>query len=231
MADFDDKDCLHRYRALMRVRPELFANPPDALVKIVSDPAEIDAARRQEIERRARQALPADDVRIGVLAADHYLGCLLRDAVQFSDGRLGVYNRVVTGAGGVVLPLLPDGIALIRIFRHALRRWFLEAPGGSFEDGADPRDEVRREMREEIGADASELFELGTVSTSPGLTSETLQLFAARVGRVGHPELAEGIAEIRVIPYGAVSGMILGGDINDGPTIAAITRAQLKGLF
>lgn len=231
MAQFDDRDCLGRYRHLMRARPELFANPQGALIEIVATSTDMERAQHQEMERRRRNGLPSDDVRVGVLAADHYLGWLVRDAVRFPDGRFGVYNRVLTGAGGVVLPLLPDGVALIQIFRHAARRWFLEAPGGSFDEGADPRNEARREMQEEIGAEASDLIDLGTVATSPGLTSETLQLFAARISQIGQPERGEGIGAIRIVPYHAIGDAVLAGEINDGPTIAAILRARLKGLF
>lgn len=231
MTQFDDADCLGRYRALMSSRPDLFANPAGGLIEIITDSANIASAQRQELERRAHQSLVEDDVRVGILAEDPYLRWLVRDAVRFSDGRLGVYNRVLSGPGGLVLPLLPDGVALIEIFRHAARRWFLEAPGGSFDPAEDPREEVRREMQEEIGAEATDLVDLGSVATSPGLTNETLRLFAARIDRVGHPETAEGIAGIRVVPYAALDEMILSGQINDGPTIVAITRARLKGLF
>jgi ADP-ribose pyrophosphatase len=231
MGHFDAADCFDRYRVLMRTRPNLFVNPLGGLIGILTNPDEVTAARQQEIERRSRSSLPVDDLRVGVLATDHYLGWLVRDAVRFSDGSMGLYNRVLTGPGGLVLPLLPTGVALIQIFRHAARRWFLEAPGGSFDQGEDFRNEVRREMHEEIGANAMELVELGSVATSPGLTNETLSLFAARIDRVGHPETAEGISGIRIVPFAGLDDLILNGDINDGPTIVAIMRARLKGLF
>jgi ADP-ribose pyrophosphatase len=170
-------------------------------------------------------------LRAGVLAEDPYIGYVIRDAVRFSDGRLGLYNRVVASGGVVVLPILGDAIALIRIFRHASRRWSFEAPQGFVPAGHDPAEEARREVIEEMGATVGELTSLGVVYTSTGLTSENLKMFAAQITAVGDPQRSEGIESIGIVPKGDIDRLVLDGTICDGPTMSLILRARMRGLL
>ena len=171
------------------------------------------------------------DLRVGLLAEDVYVGYVVRDAVRFANGRLGLYNRVIASGGIAVLPILGESIALIRIFRHAPRRWSLEAPQGFVPDGADPAEETRRELMEEIGAPATELIPLGVVYTSTALTSENLKMFAARISSVGRPQRSEGIDSISIISKREINDLLFDGTICDGPTTTLITKARLHGLL
>ena len=117
-------------RSLQAAQPDLFVNPPDCPTQILLDRAEIQKAKEAARTNRAAQGMPTHDLRVGLLADDAYIGHIVRDAVRFADGTLGLYNRIVASGGITVLPILGDAIALIRIFRHAPRRWFLEAPQG-----------------------------------------------------------------------------------------------------
>lgn len=228
---YDNEHCLRRYWALRRSEPELFENPKGCPTSIVLDETEIRRIQDAvEVERTAAD-WPVDDLRVGVLAEDYYVGYIVRDAVRFSDGRPGLYNRVVASGGIVVLPILNDSIALIRIFRHAARRWFLEAPQGLVPPGADPAEEARRELIEEMGATVGELTSLGVVYTSTALTSENLKMFAAQISATGAPQLSEGIDDVRIIPKGDIDRLLLDGTICDGPTTALITQSRLRGLL
>lgn len=227
----DDDPYLHRYHALRAAEPQLFVNPDGCPTEILFGADEIRSAQNDVLAERAAEGWPTDDLRVGVLAEDPYVGYVIRDAVRFADGRPGLYNRVVATGGIVVLPILDESIALIRIFRHAARRWFLEAPQGLVPPGADPAEEARRELIEEMGATVGELTAMGVVYTSTALTSENLKMFAAKISATGAPQLSEGIDDVRIIPKGDIDKLLLDGTICDGPTTSLIAQARLRGLL
>ena len=73
MSDFDSADCLERYFSLVDEHPDRFENPPGEIYEILLDPPRIDRARREALDRRRAEGLPADDTRVGVIAVDPYL--------------------------------------------------------------------------------------------------------------------------------------------------------------
>jgi ADP-ribose pyrophosphatase len=228
---FDDDECLRRYGALREQYPQWFENSAGCPTQILFSPDEIRAAQASVRAERAALGYPTSDLRVGVLAEDHYIGFVVRDAVRFSDGRYGLYNRVLAQGGVAVLPVLRDGIALIHIFRHALRRWSLEAPQGWVGMTEVHAEVGRRELQEEMGAVAGEMVPLGKLATSTGLTSENLTLFAAPIDGVGEPQRNEGIDSIRIILKGEIDDLVRKGTIGDGPSITLIARARLAGLL
>ncbi|HWK96703.1 MAG TPA: NUDIX hydrolase [Pseudolabrys sp.] len=231
-SDQEEEPSIQRYRELLASNPELFGNPDGCPTKLLFNADEIDQAKRDVLVQRQGWGWPVNDLRVGVVAEDPYIGYVIRDAVRFYDGKLGLYNRVVASGGIVVLPILPDGsIALIRIFRHPARRWFLEAPQGLVLPGAEPAEEARREMMEEMGATVDELTPLGVVYTSTALTSENLKMFAARISSFGDPQRSEGIESIQTIAKGDIDRLVLDGTITDGPTMSLILRARIRGLL
>jgi ADP-ribose pyrophosphatase len=228
MNDFDSADCLTRYRALVRDRPECFANPEGDIYQILFDDHLIDRARREARAFREAEGLPTGDTRVGVLADDPYL-LVLRDAVRFADGRYGLYNRLIVPAGAAVLPVLDDSIALLHRFRHGTRQWHLEAPRGSFSGIGTRAEEAERELMEEIGVKPQELVDLGELHSTTGVFDELHQLYLARIASVGQPDRHEAIESIKVLPISNVERLIADGTITDGPTLALFLRARLRG--
>lgn len=227
-----DDECLRRYHELRAAEPQYFDHPEDCPTQILVTPGEIEQAQHDVLLQRQAMGWPVDDLRVGILAEDPYIGYFVRDAVRFFDGKLGLYNRVVASGGIVVLPVLPDGnIALIRIFRHAARRWFLEAPQGFFLEGSDPAEEARRELNEEIGAEVEELVPIGVVFTSTAMTSENLKMFVGRISATGAPQRSEGIESIHTIAAADIDRLVDDGTICDGPTMSLILRARICGLL
>ncbi|MCB1083026.1 MAG: NUDIX hydrolase [Simkania sp.] len=125
--------------------------------------------------------------RVGIVKEDQYL-YWIRDAVRFPSGALGTYDRILWKSGlerppGVgVLPILPDGRVLVNLnYRHATRSWEIELPRGMRRAGESIEDAALRELQEETGATALELFYLGEISPDSGILSQPIPLFIGKV--------------------------------------------------
>jgi len=85
--------CLRRYRELRARKPEIFGNPSGCPTTILFEAGEIKRAQKDVLDERHAAGWITDDLRVGVLAEDPYVGHVIRDAVRFFDGKLGLYNR------------------------------------------------------------------------------------------------------------------------------------------
>ncbi|MEU9957357.1 NUDIX domain-containing protein [Streptomyces sp. NPDC050982] len=195
---------------------------PDG-IDIISD--EVEAAQA------ATAAGVAPD-RIGVVHADPYI-TVVRDPVRFPDDQLGVYGRIFSTSGVpgvVVLPLLDDLIILVEHFRHATRSWHIEAPRGFGRSGSTDELNAARELSEEIGSEVIEMIPLGIVYPDTGMLADHAALFAARIESVGELDKMEGIRRVVPMTGFEIREAMHDGTVNDGFTIAAVTRAWLAGL-
>jgi ADP-ribose pyrophosphatase len=229
MSDYDAEECLARYFELVRRRPEQYVNPPGDIYEILLEPNQIAHAQAEALRVRRRDGLPADDTRVGVLADDPFL-MVTRDAVRFADGSYGLYNRLMVPSGAAILPVLGDRIVLLNRFRHGTRMWHLEAPRGSF-SGASHEDDARRELFEEIGANALEMMDLGFLHSTTGCLDEMHHLYMARIDGLGSPEKHEAIVDFAQLTVTETERKISASDITDGPTLALFLRARLRRLL
>lgn len=95
-------------------------------------------------------------------------------------GRL-TSREVIEHAGAVVVLALDTDrrLALVRQYRHAVRRHLLELPAGTLEAGEDPLCTAQRELEEETGLRAAHWQSLGSFFSSPGFLHEELHAFFA----------------------------------------------------
>lgn len=228
--EYDADHCLRRYFELVRERPERFVNPPGHIYEILLDPERIAHAQAEAVRSRRLEGLSVADTRVGVLSEDPYL-VTMRDAVRFADGSYGLYNRLMVPSGAAILPLLNDSVVLLNRFRHGTRRWHLEAPRGSFSGVGSRMDEARRELLEEIGADATAMVPLGQLHSTTGCLDEEHELFLARIDAIGVPDRHEAIQSLDVLPVARVEALIADGTITDGPTLTLFLRGRLGGHF
>jgi ADP-ribose pyrophosphatase len=230
----DDQTRTAMYANLREGFPDLFVNPPGADFEILFDPADVAAAEQSQAEELAKYGMPATMAETGVVYADPFV-MLLRDAVRRPGGEFGTYLRVVpfgNANGVVILPVHNGQIVLVRHFRHATRGWQWEVPRGFGLPGADPADDARRELSDEIGVQAEKLHELGVVYPDSGLTASAVHLFLAEV--TDEPQVAdrdEGITEVRHVSPDEMTAMIADETINDGFTINAYARAVVRGYL
>jgi len=230
MSDYDAEGCLARYFELVKQRPEQYVNPPGDIYEILLDRDRIAHAQAEAVRARRRDGLSTDDTRVGILADDPYL-MLTRDAVRFADGSYGLYNRLMVPSGAAILPVLGDRLVLLNRFRHGTRRWHLEAPRGSFSGTASHEEDARRELFEEIGANAVEMIDLGYLHSTTGCLDEAHHLYMARIDGVGIPEKHEAIVEFTNLTVTDAEKKIADSEITDGPTLALFLRARLKKLL
>ncbi|GGQ75572.1 NUDIX hydrolase [Couchioplanes azureus] len=223
------------YASLRESFPELFVNPPGAAFEILTEPAEVEAAERAQAADLARAGMPASMAETGVVFADPYT-TIVRDAVRTRSGRYGTYGRTISpgnASGVVVLPRVAEGIVLLHHFRHSTRSWHLEIPRGFGTPGvADPVEDARRELREEIGVAAAAVHDLGSYYPDTGATTTAVRLFLAEVTKTpSAADAEEGIDAIRIVTPDELASLIADATISDGYTIAAYTRAVLRGLL
>lgn len=90
-------------------------------------------------------------------------------------------REIVEHPGAVAVVAVDDEgcVALVRQLREATRQRLLELPAGTAEEGEEPLETARRELREECGLTGGEWRELAAFWTTPGFCRERMHVFAA----------------------------------------------------
>jgi len=152
---------------------------------------------------------------------------LYRDVVTLPDGSDSVREYCKHNGGVCVLPLTDENEVLcVRQYRYAHREITLEIPAGKLEaKDTDVREAALRELKEETGAECSELIYLGKMYPSPALLSEVIHMYLARGLVFGEsaPDEDEFI-ECDRIPLQKLVGMVCAGEIPDSKTQLAVLR-------
>lgn len=132
-----------------------------------------------------------------------------RFAVRVDDG----YEIAVTPpAVAIVAVDADDRVVLVRQRRPAAGAELLELPAGLIDDGEDPLEAAKRELREETGLRGGDWRLLASFWSSPGFTDEHVTVFAAtgldegendldddeevEVVRLGRSEIEAGVADL-----------------------------------
>lgn len=136
-------------------------------------------------------------------------------------------------AGVRTLPVYKEKFGLIKIYRHPIREYSWELPGGFIEPNELPAFSALRELKEEAGIICEEknLIDLGTFSSDPGLTSSKINLFSAEQCKLA-PQTQQhelGISKFEWFSEEKIEEYIKKGLIHDISTILAIYRREKIG--
>lgn len=159
---------------------------------------------------------------------------VVRDTVLLPNGKESFREFCLHKGAVAVIPVTEDNeVIMVRQFRYAHGREFLEIPAGKL-DSIDelPMDAAIRELREETGAVAKKYTDLGILDTTPALIDEKIHLYMAEGLSFGETELDEDefLSVVR-LPLSELADMVMAGKIRDGKTqIAILKAAKIKGL-
>ncbi|MDE7004761.1 MAG: NUDIX hydrolase [Oscillospiraceae bacterium] len=150
------------------------------------------------------------------------------DEVALANGENSIREFVHHPGGAAVVALDGDGnVYLERQFRYSYRKVVMEIPAGKLEPGEDPFDAIRRELKEEIGAEAGRWDALGYIMPTVGYTDEMLYLYLARDLTFGQQHLDQDeFLEPFKLPFVQALDMAADGRLNDAKTLAALFRAD-----
>jgi 8-oxo-dGTP pyrophosphatase MutT (NUDIX family) len=136
-------------------------------------------------------------------------------------------REVVRHPGAIVVAALDreTHIFLVRQYRHPIGHELLELPAGTLEPGEKPLEAAKRELREEVGLEASLWTSLPSFFSSPGFANERLHPFLAQKLKEVPPD-PDDDEVISVVRYPLAGLMQRLDEIADGKTLATLLLLQ-----
>lgn len=213
-------DILKKYFTLMEKHPEMFRNKgEEGEIKIITDEERIRVEQKRIRAKLKKEGKPSCWIDIGVLAEDEWF-YVIRDMVEFPDGKVGGYirwvNRKSQESGGwncVLLCVQGGKILTIRKFRHEERNWSWEFPRGFGEPGLSAEKNARTELIEEIGVSNAKLTLLTKVKEGKGGTA----VFLVEIPKEQKITLdsGEGLAKYKWIKMSNLEEIVKKGQLSD----------------
>ncbi|MBM4206489.1 MAG: ADP compounds hydrolase NudE [Gammaproteobacteria bacterium] len=151
--------------------------------------------------------------------------------IEFSNGEQRNFERLARsnpGGGAVlVVPILnEDTVVLIREYSAGVHRYELGLPKGRTEPGESLMEAANRELKEEIGYGANNLYHLTSFSIAPSYLEHMTEIIIA-TGL--YPEKLEGDEpeELEVVPWplSDINGLLATGECTEARSIAALFMA------
>lgn len=154
---------------------------------------------------------------------------LINEKVVQPDGKDGEYATVKMKPGVCTLAIDGENNAyLTRQFRYAFGAESLEVIAGGIEKGS-PLENAKRELKEELGAEADEWIDLGTAETDTSIVSAPAHFFVARKLKFTEPE-REGVEVMKNVKmsFDQAVEKVLNGEIKHALSCLLILKAKLK---
>ncbi len=153
---------------------------------------------------------------------------LQKNEVELSDGSLSQREVIKHNGGAAICAITDEGeVLMARQYRAGAGRILTELPAGKLEIGEDPMECAIRELKEECGATAKEVFSLGKIYPTPAYDSEITYIFGA-VGLTfseAQPDTGEFL-EIFRMPIRQAAELCMKDEISDAKTVTGILKTK-----
>lgn len=121
------------------------------------------------------------------------------------------------------------GIPLVRQYRPAVEAYTWEFPAGTVDAGETPAQAMTRELIEETGLRADELYKIGSYYPDTGRLSQASTGFFARCSADLWPATPEEHLEIRYVTLPQLLEMVNSGDFRHQLHLALLASALVHG--
>lgn len=158
---------------------------------------------------------------------------LRRDRSRFSRDNAEHEFHVLESPDWVnIVPLTPDRqVVMVRQFRHGVRDYTLEVPGGMVDpEDSSPIVAARREMIEETGFDSDRIDSLGVVHPNPAIQVNQCHSFVAYDVVPRHVPVFDTTEETEVIlvPLARIPDLMRAGKISHALVVVAFHWLTLR---
>ena len=138
--------------------------------------------------------------------------------------RWGDNEREIVEHPGSVAIVAVDGdqrVWLVRQLREAARKQLVELPAGARDEGEEPLEAAKRELREECGLTGGDWQELAAFWTTPGFCREYMHLYLAEGVKAGDADPDED-EEVEIVQWHVDEVAAKLGEIEDAKTLAGL---------
>jgi len=158
---------------------------------------------------------------------------LRRDRSRFSRDNIEHEFHVLESPDWVnIVPITPDRqVVMVRQFRHGVRDYTLEVPGGMVDrEDSSPLVAARREMIEETGFDSERVEPLGVVHPNPAIQANRCHSFVAHDVVRRHAPTFDTTEETEVVlvPLERVPDLVRAGTISHALVVVAFHWLALR---
>ncbi len=139
------------------------------------------------------------------------------------------HRDVVEHPGAVAVAAITENneLLMVKQFRAGPKKVLLEIPAGKLEYGENPAECAIRELEEETGFLATNIFKVAETYTSPGFANELLHIYVAKDLKLTstNPDEDEFL-EIEKIPISELKKMVDRFEICDAKSVVAILMSE-----
>lgn len=152
------------------------------------------------------------------------------DSVIKPDDTQGKYTTVSTKSGAATLVIDDENtVYLTEQFRYAIGKDSIEVVAGGIEEGEEPLDTAKKEVKEELGIEAEEWEDFGLLNTDTSIIKSPAHLFVARKLKFRETE-QEGSEDIKMTKMSLDEAVekVLDGEITHAISCYLILKAKMR---